>query len=111
MFDVNTMSPEQLREYVAKLKQENDILTGKTAELEQAVARVRNIKPRPVLRINKHGALAVRVGAKLPVTLYKNQWIALLDKGQEIFEFIEANRDKIVDADEKAQEEAEKVAA
>ena len=57
--------------------------------------------------LKKQKALTVRLGNKgnvsvyglqaFPTTLYRNQWLRLLDNAQDIRDFIEENSDKLVD--------------
>jgi hypothetical protein len=73
------MSDEDLKAEVERLRAENDRLKQKTAG-------------RPVsLKVSEKGGVSVYGLGRFPVTLYKEQWIKLLDLGDEIREFIRAN--------------------
>ena len=47
------------------------------------------------LKIGEKGGLSVYGLGRFPVTLYKEQWIRLLDMAEEIRSFIAANDDKL----------------
>ena len=67
---------------------------------EELMARIAELEKKTEGR--KKGALEFRVGEKggvsvyglgrFPVTLYYEQWIRLLDKSQELREFLQANK-------------------
>jgi len=46
------------------------------------------------LRVSAKGALSVYGLGRFPVTLYKEQWLRLLDMTDDIRAFLEANNDK-----------------
>ena len=48
-----------------------------------------------VMKIGEKGGLSVYGLGRFPVTLYKEQWIRLLDMSDEIREYIKANGDRM----------------
>ncbi len=75
--DQNNMESE-----LARLRAENEALKkGKEKGLS--------------LRIGAKGGLSVYGLGRFPVTLYKEQWLRLLDMAGEIRAFIEANGEKM----------------
>lgn len=46
-------------------------------------------------KVSDKGGVSVYGLGRFPVTLYYEQWIRLLDKAQELREFLEANKDKL----------------
>ena len=73
------MSDEDLRAELARLKEEN-------AALKQGAARGVSMK------VSEKGGLSIYGLGRFPVTLYKEQWIKLLDMADEIRQFIAANQ-------------------
>lgn len=47
------------------------------------------------LKVSQKGGVSLYGLGRFPVTLYKEQWLKLLDKAAEIKAFIEANEDKL----------------
>lgn len=47
------------------------------------------------MKIGEKGGLSVYGLGRFPVTLYKEQWLRLLDMADEIKKFIAANNDKL----------------
>ena len=75
-------STEALKAELDKLKAENEALKkGK----ERSVS----------LKVSEKGGVSVYGMGRFPVTLYKEQWLKLLDMGQEIRDFIAENEDKL----------------
>jgi hypothetical protein len=72
------MSDEELKAELERLRQENAALKKGTA------AGLR-------LKVSEKGAVSVYGMGKFPVTLYKEQWLRLLDIADEIRAFIAAN--------------------
>ena len=72
------MSDEQIKAELAKLRAEN-------AALKKSNAKGLTMK------VSAKGALSIYGMGRFPVTLYKEQWIKLLDMSQEIRDFISAN--------------------
>jgi hypothetical protein len=82
------MSEDALRAEIDRLKQENE--------------RLRHQAPRGTsLRVSAKGGVSVYGLGRFPVTLYKEQWLRLLDMHDEIRSFINEN-----DADLKTKEGA-----
>jgi hypothetical protein len=46
-------------------------------------------------KVSDKGGVSVYGLGRFPVTLYYEQWIRLLDKAQDLREFLEANKDKL----------------
>lgn len=69
------------------------------AELERLRAENEKLKNRGAkgvtLKVSEKGALSVYGMGRFPVTLYKEQWIKLLDMGDEIRDFIRENDAKL----------------
>jgi hypothetical protein len=63
-----------------------------TAELERLRAENARLKQRPAgssaLRVSQKGAVSLYGLGRFPVTLYKEQWVRLLDMADEIRAFI-----------------------
>jgi len=72
------MSDEELKAELERLRQENAALKKGTASGLR-------------LKVSEKGAVSVYGMGKFPVTLYKEQWLRLLDIGDEIRAFIAAN--------------------
>ena len=76
------MSDDDLRAELERLRQEN-------AALKKGVARGVSLK------VSEKGGLSVYGLGRFPVTLYKEQWLRLLDIADEIRAFIAANEEKL----------------
>lgn len=76
-----------------------DATDAMKAELEKLRAEneaLKKGKERGIsLKVSEKGAVSVYGMGRFPVTLYKEQWLRLLDMGQELRDFIEANNDKL----------------
>lgn len=72
------MSDEDLKAELERLRQEN-------AALKKGAARGISMK------VSEKGALSIYGMGRFPVTLYKEQWLKLLDMGDDIRAFIAAN--------------------
>ena len=46
-------------------------------------------------KVSDKGGVSVYGLGRFPVTLYYEQWIKLLDRAQDLREFLEANKDKL----------------
>jgi hypothetical protein len=64
-------------------------LKARLAELEAKQQRGLTFK------VSDKGGVSVYGLGRFPVTLYYEQWVRLLDKSQELREFIEANKSKL----------------
>lgn len=71
-------TPEQELE---RLRAENAKLKGKKKEMS--------------FKVSTKGAVSVYGLQRFPVTLYQEQWIRLLDNGEKIRAFIEANKGQL----------------
>ena len=72
------MTDEDLKAEIEKLRAEND-------ELKRSSSKGLSLK------VSQKGALSVYGLGRFPVTLYKEQWLRLLEKAEEIQEFIKQN--------------------
>ena len=76
------MSDEELKAELERLRSENAALKkGATAEIR--------------MRVSEKGAVSIYGMGRFPVTLYKEQWLKLLDMSDEIRAFIAANEAKL----------------
>ncbi len=73
---------EDLRAELEKLRAEN-------AALKKGASRGLS------LRVSEKGAVSVYGMGRFPVTLYKEQWLRLLDMSEEIRAFIKANEGQL----------------
>lgn len=76
------MSDEDMKAELERLRKENEVLkkgasTGIT------------------MKVSEKGALSVYGMGRFPVTLYKEQWLKLLDMSDDIRAFIAANEGKL----------------
>ncbi|MBI4953612.1 MAG: hypothetical protein HY908_16425 [Myxococcales bacterium] len=66
------------------------------SELERLRAENESLKKRSVrgtsIRVSEKGAVSVYGLGRFPVTLYQEQWVKLLDMGDEIRAFIRDNQ-------------------
>ncbi len=76
------MSDEDLRKEIERLKAENENLKSKPG-------RASGIK------VSEKGGVSVYGLGRFPVTLYKEQWLRLLDMADEIRSFIKDNESKL----------------
>lgn len=69
------------------------------AELERLRAENESLKQRnnkaPTLKVSEKGGVSVYGLGRFPVTLYKEQWLKLLDMTDTIREFIKENDAKL----------------
>ena len=71
------MSDENLNDEIERLRKENEAL-------KKGASGVR-------MKVSEKGAVSVYGMGRFPVTLYKEQWLRLLDMSAEIRAFIAAN--------------------
>lgn len=83
---VTRMSDEDLKGELERLRNENAALKKDTSGSLR-------------MKVSEKGALSIYGMGRFPVTLYKEQWLKLLDKADDIRAFIAAN-----DAQLKAKE-------
>jgi hypothetical protein len=76
------MSKEDLKAELERLRKENAALRKEFAS---------GIR----LRVSEKGAVSVYGLRRFPVTLYKEQWLKLLDRSNEIRMFIAANKGRL----------------
>ena len=72
------MSDETLRAELERLRAENEALKARTT---------RGVS----LKVSEKGGLSVYGLGRFPVTLYKEQWVKLLDMSDEIRAFLKAH--------------------
>jgi len=76
------MSDEELKAELERLRKEN-------ASLKKGAARGMSMK------VSEKGGLSVYGMGRFPVTLYKEQWLKLLDLSEEIRAFIAAHQGEL----------------
>ena len=76
------MSDEELKAELERLRNEN-------ASLKKGAARGMSMK------VSEKGGLSVYGMGRFPVTLYKEQWLKLLDLSEEIRAFIAAHEGEL----------------
>ena len=74
----NAMADEDLRSEIERLRAENEALKRSSSKGLS-------------LRVSEKGAVSVYGLGRFPVTLYKEQWLRLLDMSDEIRVFIKQN--------------------
>jgi hypothetical protein len=72
-------------------KKSYEELKAKLAELEAKQQRGGGLN----FKVGDKGGVSVYGLGRFPVTLYDEQWLRLLDKAQELREFLEANKSKL----------------
>jgi hypothetical protein len=77
-----TMSEEEMKAELERLRNENAALK------KGASSSIR-------MKVSEKGALSVYGMGRFPVTLYKEQWLRLLDMAAEIRTFIAANETQL----------------
>ncbi len=77
------MSDENMKEELDRLRKENEEL--KKAKPGRATG----------MKVSEKGGLSVYGLGRFPVTLYKEQWVKLLDMGEDIRAFIKENEGKL----------------
>lgn len=74
------------------------------AELERLRAENARLKQRSTkavsMKVSEKGGLSIYGMGRFPVTLYKEQWIKLLDLAEDIRAFIQENDSKLKTKDE-----------
>jgi hypothetical protein len=76
------MSEEDLKTELERLRAENE-------KLKQKAGRPTGLK------VSEKGAVSVYGLGRFPVTLYKEQWVKLLDMADDIRQFIKENEGKL----------------
>lgn len=78
------MNDESMQEELERLRAENEKLKTK-----------KTVKKEITFKVSQKGAVSVYGMGRFPVTLYKEQWQRLLEKKDEILEFIKENEDSL----------------
>jgi hypothetical protein len=68
-----------------------DELKAKLAEMEAKQKRTGNMS----FKVSEKGAVSVYGLGRFPVTLYYEQWLKLLDKAQDLREFLDQNKSSL----------------
>jgi hypothetical protein len=76
------MSEQDLKEELERLKAENQALKAKTTRATS-------------IRVSEKGGVSVYGLGRFPVTLYKEQWLKLLEMAEELKGFIAENEGKL----------------
>jgi hypothetical protein len=76
------VSEEDIQAELQRLRAENELLK-------------KSGRSKLAMKVSEKGALSVYGMGRFPVTLYKEQWLKLLDMSDEIRAFIEANKDSL----------------
>ena len=76
------MSEQDLKAELERLKAENEALKNRSSK---AIS----------MKVSEKGGVSVYGLGRFPVTLYKEQWIRLLDMGDDIRSFIAENAPKL----------------
>jgi hypothetical protein len=79
---VTTVSDEDLKAELERLRAENEALKSRGNR-------------GAYLKVSEKGGVSVYGLGRFPVTLYKEQWMRLLDMGDEIRQFIKENESKL----------------
>ena len=74
----SSMSDQDLKDELERLRKENEALK------KSASSTIR-------MKVSEKGAVSIYGMGRFPVTLYKEQWLKLLDMSAEIRAFIAAN--------------------
>ena len=76
------MSEQDLKAELERLKAENEALKAKTTRATS-------------IRVSEKGGVSVYGLGRFPVTLYKEQWLKLLDMAEDLKVFIAENEGKL----------------
>ncbi|MGD9764158.1 MAG: hypothetical protein AB7V27_10625 [Candidatus Binatia bacterium] len=79
------MSDEDLKAELDRLTRENETLRAQNRAKPGQLA----------LKVSEKGAISVYGLGRFPVTLYQEQWNKLLDRADEIRDFIRVNQDQL----------------
>lgn len=75
------MSEAELKAELERLKAENEELKASKKKATRDIS----------FKVSQKGALSAYGLGRFPVTLYKEQWIRLLDKKEDLLDFIKEN--------------------
>jgi hypothetical protein len=89
------MSDENIKEELERLRAENERLKKRSS---------RGV----TMKVSEKGGLSVYGLGRFPVTLYKEQWIRLLDMAEDIKTFIRENEGTLKSKDAAEREPSEK---
>lgn len=78
------MSEAEMKAELERLRKENEALKAGKAKAGQFS-----------LKVSEKGAVSVYGMGRFPVTLYQEQWLKLLEHGDEIRQFIKDNGDRL----------------
>lgn len=78
------MSESEMKAELERLRRENEALKAGKAKAGQFS-----------LKVSEKGAVSVYGMGRFPVTLYQEQWLKLLEHGDEIRAFIKDNADRL----------------
>ncbi|MBH48353.1 MAG: hypothetical protein CME71_09320 [Halobacteriovorax sp.] len=78
------MVSEDLQKEIERLKQENEKLKADKKKAKDIY-----------FKVSQKGAVSAYGLGRFPVTLYQEQWIKLLDRKEQILEFIEENASEL----------------
>ena len=96
--DMMNLSQSELVVMMQKMQMEMEALKKKSAP-----------KPKGVwFKVSEKGAVSVYGLQQYPVTLYTNQWRVLLDKRDELIQFLDEHSDELSVKPEKAKKETKK---
>lgn len=85
------MEPEA-REFLLSLRKQNELLEAEKDRLKAQAKRFSNL----TVKVAEKGGVSVYgINTRVPVTLYGEQWVKLLDIADDIRTFIQANADKL----------------
>lgn len=71
-------------------------LKAKIAKLEAENMALKNAGPRSIsLKVSEKGGVSLYGMGRFPITLYKEQWIKVLDYADNIRQFIQENDSKL----------------
>jgi hypothetical protein len=76
------MNEQEMKAELERLKAENESLKARTSKCIS-------------LKVSEKGAVSVYGMGRFPVTLYKEQWLKLLDMSDDLRRFIEENNAKL----------------
>lgn len=80
-------SESAMLDKIARLTAENELLKARAKA--QATSRIR-------LKVSEKGAVQLLgIGSKFGITLYAQTWLTVLDIGDQIKDFIKANKDSL----------------